>query len=501
MNQMNQRKTLGSFGRFLRAELLVVSVIAMVTLALALHDRNMSYLQNLIFVVLPAAIVALLAWPISFDSRLEPGTLAPVRCTYLFYSLFVALVVALLLFSMFRLGDYAQIKTEQNLMQTMLRNDHSMLSTTIPVTQKSIRTPQELSQFLDHAVRQTNTARMSGGVLVVRTDNGVCSVWGTLSEDVGTFWRKAQHGTVVRVPGSGSRVRDRSYVTDEFSLDIEAEHISVLTALPMADDLSVTGRFLRRPVWLMVLLGTLLAALATLSFGRIAARPATAALERLAQFTGDAGHELKTPLAAIQLNAEMALRPQSTPEQVRGYTEAVLRQARSASGTVQSLLLLARLPHTAERPASAILFGTLCADVQQVLALLLEEKKLHLDVAGADVPVAANRDLILIVLRNLVQNAAQWSPTGAAIGMSAEVISRRRIRIRITDHGQGIATKDLPHIFERFYRADPSHSHAQHSGAGLGLAIVKQAVLSMRGSVSAVSSPAGTTLTLLLPRR
>ena len=159
----------------------------------------------------------------------------------------------------------------------------------------------------------------------------------------------------------------------------------------MADALSVTGRFLGRPVWLMVLFGALLSAIVTLSFGRVAARPAAVALERLGRFTGDAGHELRTPLAAIQLDAEMALRPQSTPEQVRGYTEATLRQARSASGAVESLLLLARLSHAAARPGTPVPFGMLCAEVQQSLASLLEGKNLRLEVAGPDVLVSANR--------------------------------------------------------------------------------------------------------------
>jgi len=290
-------------------------------------------------------------------------------------------------------------------------------------------------------------------------------------------------------------------MTTPVSISIGGQPVYVLFGIRIANDLSVTGMFLGRVVWLMVLLGSLLTAIATLSFGRIAARPATVALERLGQFTGDAGHELRTPLAAIQLDAEMALRPQSTSEQVRSYTEAIVRQAHSASGTVESLLLLARLSHAAARPGTPVLFGTLCADIQQSLAPVLEEKSLRLEVVGADVMVSANRGLMLMVLKNLVQNAAQWSPAGAAIGMSAGMISRRRIRIQVIDHGQGIPAKDLPHIFERFYRADPSHSHVQHGSAGLGLAIVKQAVSCMRGSVSAVSTlTSGTTVTLLLPR-
>jgi len=499
---VKQRKTSSAFGRFLKAELLVVLVIAVVTLGLALHDRHIDYLQNLVLIVLPVSvIVTLLAWPISFDRRLEPGALVPVRRTYLFYSLFVALVVVLLLSSMFWLGDYAQVKTEQNLTQEMLSNDCNTLKSLTPRVQKPVTSTRELSRLLDHAIRLTNSIKIPGGFAIATTASGIRSVWGKLPGDTDTLWEQVKKNVVIRVPAKGGGMWTRSYMMTPVSISIGGQPVHVLFGISIANDLSVTGMFLGRVVWLMVLLGALLTAIVTLSFGRIAARPATAALERLGQFTGDAGHELRTPLAAIQLNAEMALRPQSTPDQVRSYTKAILRQARFASETVQSLLLLARLSHAAARPGTPVLFGTLCADVQQSLASLLEEKNLLLEVDGPDVLVSANRDLVLMVLKNLVQNAAQWSPAGAVIEMRAEVVSRRRLRISITDRGEGIPAEALPHIFERFYRADPGHSHAQHGGAGLGLAIVKQAASCMRGSVSAVSTlTSGTTVTLLLPR-
>src|SRR5450759_66000 len=473
---MKQRMPSSAFGRFLKAELLVVLAIAVVVFGLALHDRHIDYLQNLILIVLPvAAIVALLVWPISFDSRLEPGAFVPVRRTYLFYSLFVALVVALLLSSLFWLGDYAQTKTEHNLTQEMLYTDRDTLESLTPRVQKPVTSARELSDLLDHAIRLTNSIRIPGGFAIVTTASGVRSVWGWLPEDVDTFWEQAKKDVVIRVPAKGGGMWTQSYMTTPVSISIGDQPVYILFGIRIANDLSVTGMFLGRKVWLMVLFGALLIAIVTLSFGRIAARPATAALERLGQFTGDAGHELKTPLAAIQLNAEMALRPQSTPEQVHSYTEATLRQARSASETVQSLLLLARMSHAAAHLGTAVLFGTLCADVQQSLAPLLEDNSLWLESAGTDFMVSANRGVMLMVLKNLVQNAAQWSPAGAVIKMSAEVASRYRIRMSVTDHGEGITAEALPHIFERFYRADPSHSHAQHGGAGLGLAIVKQA--------------------------
>ncbi|MCE5193209.1 HAMP domain-containing histidine kinase [bacterium] len=447
--------------------------------------------------LVPATLVvaALLSWPLSFDDHVEPYVLGSLRRTYGLYTFLVVFLVAFLLIFTVQVGISGQLNVAHNLTQDMLHNDGDTMQALIPTTQEPVTSSQEMSRLVDYAASLTNCVK-TGGFVIAEGTRGVRSIWGTPPDDIDSL--QSRTVGIIHIPAKG-KISAQSFMTTSRTVSIGGQPVHILLGMPTDDSLPEIDSS-HHTSWLLVAFGVMLAAIATLSFSRIAARPATAALERLAQFTGDATHELKTPLAAIQLNAEMALRPQSTPEQVYAYTEATLRQARSASETVQSLLLLARLPRMAARSRTTVPFGTLCADVLQNLAPMLKEKALSLRVTGKDVAVAADRDLILIILRNLVQNAAQWSPAGAAIDMSAEVISRRRIRIQIADHGRGIATKDLPHIFERFYRADPSHSHA-HGGAGLGLAIVKQAASCMRGSVSAVSTlTSGTTVTSLLPR-
>ncbi|RIE09304.1 sensor histidine kinase [Candidatus Cryosericum odellii] len=448
-------------------------------------------------VMTPAVIIvaALLSWPLSFEDHVEPDALAPLRRTYGLYTILVALLVVFLLVSAVQAGISGQLNVAHNLTQDMLLNDGDMMQALIPTTQEPVTSSQEMSRLVDRAARLTNCAK-TGGFVVAEGTQGVRSVWGTPPDDISSF--QSQTVSIVHIPAKGN-VPAQSFMISARIIGIGGQPVRILLGMP-TDDSRPEIDSSRRTSWLLVAFGVMLAAIVTLSFSRIAAHPAAAALERLGRFTGDAGHELRTPLAAIQLNAEMALRPQSTPDQVRSYTKAILRQARFASETVQSLLLLARLSHAAARPGTPVLFGTLCADVQQSLASLLEEKNLLLEVDGPDVLVSANRDLVLMVLKNLVQNAAQWSPTDAAIEMSASAVSRRRIRMSVTDHGKGIAAEALPHIFERFYRADPGHNRV-YGGAGLGLAIVKQAASCMRGSVSAVSTlTSGTMVTLLLPR-
>ena len=453
--------------------------------------------SRVFLVMTPAVIVvaALLSWPLSFDEHLEPNALAPLRRTYGLYTALVALLVVFLLVSAVQAGISGQLNVAHNLTQDMLFNDGDMMQALIPATQEPVTSSQEMSRLVDRAARLTNCVK-SGGFVVAEGTQGVCSIWGTPPDDTGNFQSKTVG--IVHIPAKGN-VPAQSFMISTRTVGMGDQSVRILLGMPTDDSLPEIDSS-RSSSWLLVAFGTVLAVIATLSFSRVAAHPAAAALERLGRFTGDAGHELRTPLSAIQLDAEMALRPQSTPDQVRSYIEAIVRQAHSASSTVESLLLLARLSHAAARPGAPVPFGMLCAEVQQSLASLLDGKNLRLEVTGPDVLMSANHDLVVVVLKNLVQNAAQWSPTDAAIEMSAAAVSRRRIRVSVTDHGRGITAEALPHIFERFYRADPGHSRT-HGGAGLGLAIVRQAASCMRGSVSAVSTLAsGTTVTLLLPR-
>ena len=109
----------------------------------------------------------------------------------------------------------------------------------------------------------------------------------------------------------------------------------------------------------------------------------------------------------------------------------------------------------------------------------------------------ADPEKLAQVLRNLLQNAWQYTPTGGKIRITIEK-SPTLVRLFVTNTGEGITNEDLPFIFERFYRGEKSRSR-QHGGAGIGLAIVKELIEAHGGKVSAESSPDETRVWFSLP--
>lgn len=202
------------------------------------------------------------------------------------------------------------------------------------------------------------------------------------------------------------------------------------------------------------------------------------------RLTADVAHELRTPLAAVSSNleaiAEGALEP--TPERIQKCYDEIQR--------------LSRLVADMEKLATAE-SDVLKLD-RQPLDLLGLVQDVFPDATGDQVTINADRERMLQVLTNLRSNAEKYSN-----GVISVIVqdTGKFAKITVTDCGQGIAPEDLPHIFERFYRADKSRSRST-GGAGIGLAIVKTIVEAHGGKVRAESEPGkGSTFTVLMPKR
>jgi len=230
-------------------------------------------------------------------------------------------------------------------------------------------------------------------------------------------------------------------------------------------------------------------------------------LERLRQdFVANVSHELKTPLANIKSSVEVLIDGAAEDPATRGiFLTEIDDQANRLDALVGDLLSLARL-ESGEMPLefeSVLVEDAVhaCLDRHRTRA---EAKKLTLDgvaLVGCppDLAVWADERALAQLLDNLVDNAIKYTPDGGRVTARWEA-SARQVCIEVEDTGVGIPEKDLPRVFERFYRVDKARSR-EMGGTGLGLAIVKHMAQAMKGVVRVTSAVAkGTTFRVCLPR-
>ncbi len=219
--------------------------------------------------------------------------------------------------------------------------------------------------------------------------------------------------------------------------------------------------------------------------------------------TADVAHELRTPLHIIQGNLEGILDgvyPASSEHIIDTLEETQLLARLVEDLRTLSLAETGQLPMRRE----VVSIAELLADVQTSFSGQAEA-------AGIDLRVVTNGDVTKMrimgdmdrldqVLSNLTANSLQHTSAGGSITLKAKLVDDS-VQIQVQDTGVGIASADLPYIFDRFWRGDKARTHHDGSGSGLGLAIAKQLVVAHNGRVSVASTPnEGTTFTISLPQ-
>ena len=219
------------------------------------------------------------------------------------------------------------------------------------------------------------------------------------------------------------------------------------------------------------------------------------------EFIGMVSHELKTPLTAIRGFAETLQHDALSEEQRTQYTEVILRHADRLTALIEDLLELSRIEGRRQplQPAELPIASTARGLIRDLEARL-DAHGLESRVEVQGDPVAwADRRAVEQVLLNLLDNAIKYSDPGGRVSLDIREL-RGRILVSLSDTGMGIPEKDLPRIFERFYRVDRARSR-DLGGTGLGLAIVKHLVQAMNGDVAVESEDGvGTTFRFSLPR-
>jgi signal transduction histidine kinase len=213
------------------------------------------------------------------------------------------------------------------------------------------------------------------------------------------------------------------------------------------------------------------------------------------ELVGNISHDLRTPLSSMQGHLETLLMKDEalSPEDRRHYLEVAVGSSRRLAKLVDELFELAKLdaPETRLHPEPFHL-PELAQDVAQKFQMDLDGKRLEVGVKlSDDVPfVHADVGLVERALENLLRNAIQHSPEGSSITLAFRRSEPGEVETWVSDAGPGIAAEDLPHIFERFYRARKTDA-PRRDGHGLGLAIVKRIVELHGGTVRARNEHGG----------
>ncbi|PSB28154.1 sensor histidine kinase [Stenomitos frigidus] len=302
-------------------------------------------------------------------------------------------------------------------------------------------------------------------------------------------------------------------------------------------------------------IGLMIAAVAAIGWflSGLAMEPVRESYQRLKQFTADASHELRSPIAIIQTNVQVALAdPDPDPYTQQQHLKVVERLTRRLGRLVDDLLFLARQDSgiVQSRRVGVPLDGLL-RDVIEEQQMLAEEKGIELVCcsmeasaknvtnsitplglaevgsfegnASGTVPVTAttiaptqpstqdwstlhaDRDQLARLFTNLLGNALQYTPSGGKVSVALQQLKRSSnyfLQVVVSDTGIGIPPEALPRLFDRFYRVDLARTQASATGSGLGLAIAQAIVENHRGTIQIDSLLAqGTTVTVTLPQQ
>lgn len=215
-----------------------------------------------------------------------------------------------------------------------------------------------------------------------------------------------------------------------------------------------------------------------------------AGFKRITEFTADASHELRTPVALVRTAAELSLRRERSGAEYKEALGQILEEAQRMSALIESLMTLARMDSGAEalnleKVDAVSILRAVCGQSDPLAEA--ERVRFSYDLPEETTFVNADPHAIRRLFLILIDNAIKYTPAGGQVHAGIRSFNGQAL-IEVQDTGIGISKDDLPHIFERFYRADKARSR-QMGGAGLGLSIARWIADAHRASIHVESTP------------
>lgn len=229
-------------------------------------------------------------------------------------------------------------------------------------------------------------------------------------------------------------------------------------------------------------------------------KPIEEMAEKQKKFTVDAAHELKTPLTAMKTNLEVNLRDKNLDlKKAKTVLESTINDIDSLTLLTNSLILQSKYQNYKNGKRDSINLKESAQNVIAKLEPIAKEKKIKINLDADEIKTQGDENFVRELLTILVDNAIKFSKKEGKIEISIKA-KNNCAQISVKDNGIGIDEKDIPYIFDRFYKADTSRSKNEAPGFGLGLSIAKEIVEAHKGKISVKSKKGtGTEFLIKLP--
>jgi two-component system, OmpR family, manganese sensing sensor histidine kinase len=271
---------------------------------------------------------------------------------------------------------------------------------------------------------------------------------------------------------------------------IKNDHGEVIGYVRVSQSLEEFHETLEKLDWGLgggIIITLVLSSISGIFLTRQAMQPIEDSFQRLKQFTADASHELRSPLMAIKINAELPLEyPEEISPKDAEKFQAIVSATNQMTRLTEDLLLLARTDKVPNQHQDIINITSILENLIQLYKPQFAAKQINFtSQLMENLQLIGDSVQLTRLFTNLVENAIYYTPLGGAVEIQANRVNSQ-IYVRVKDTGVGIAPKDIDKVFERFWRADQSRSYWS-GGSGLGLSIA-QAIAQNHGGLINVTS-------------